>query len=77
MGNLAKTDVSKLVKDIDTGIILPIDIKNGLQAAKEKKQKYLDQQSKIDEIDDIKKDVSDIKQMLEQLLKTQQVIDKR
>ena len=63
-----QTDFEGLVKDPNSGAVLNVDYA-ALDAYKKKKSFYKNQQNEMKRIDKIENDVSEIKQMLQQLLK--------
>jgi len=68
MNKYYKTDVEGYVKDISSGAVLNIDHQK-LTAYKKQKKFHEDQKKDSDRLNKVENDISEIKQMLQQLLK--------
>jgi hypothetical protein len=68
MNKYYKTDVEGYVKDMSSGAILNVD-HNKLDAYKKQKKFFDDQKKDTDRLNKVENDISEIKQMLQQLLK--------
>ena len=68
MNKYLQTDIEGLVKDAESGAVLNVDYA-ALDAYKKKKNFYKSHQNEQKRIDKIENDVTEIKQMLQQLLK--------
>lgn len=67
MEKIIKTDVPNLVRDMDSRAILNTNT-NDYLAYKTKRDRELKLNNVVDEIDQIKQDMADIKSMLQQII---------
>jgi len=68
MNKYYKTDVEGYVKDMSSGAVLNVDHRK-LDAYKKQKKFFDDQKKDTDRLNKVENDISEIKQMLQQLLK--------
>jgi len=63
---------SNLIKDKSTGVILNID-KNGLEAAKRRKQLMKEQQEERENVLELKSELSELKKLIGELLEQKSI----